>query len=133
MTLANVRDWLQSLGLADRFYIGKLDQKHEKSIGVYDNTKENKSNVIAIGGYGNTKTQCKPVSLLLHWNKNMNETEKAAKKLFKTIAGQALGADIGGYHASYIKITSPGAVYVGTDANGVYEYVLNLEIYYQEV
>lgn len=35
MTLANVRDFLKTIINAERFYIGRLDNKQDKSIGVY--------------------------------------------------------------------------------------------------
>lgn len=35
MTLANVRDFLKTIINAEHFYIGRLDNKQDKSIGVY--------------------------------------------------------------------------------------------------
>ena len=35
MTLANVRDFLKTIISAEHFYIGRLDNKQDKSIGVY--------------------------------------------------------------------------------------------------
>ena len=37
--LSNVRDWLKTLISADFYYIGKLDVKNDKSIGVYQRKK----------------------------------------------------------------------------------------------
>ena len=131
MTLVNVRDWLQSLDLADRYYIGKLDQKYEKSLGVY--AGDHGKHSIAIGGQSNTKTRKKPISLLLHWSKNKDESEKAAQKLFETIITHAPDAKIGDYTADCILIGTNGPVDVDSDQFGVYEYVVNFDIFYQEV
>ena len=35
MELADIKDWIKTLGVGDRFYIGKLENKKERSIGVY--------------------------------------------------------------------------------------------------
>ena len=67
--------------IADYFYIGKLDNKKEKSIGIYQLQTSNYTN-IAIGGLTNTKSFEKNVSILIHWNKNANETELKALELY---------------------------------------------------
>ena len=65
---------LDSCIIADHFYIGKLDNKKDKSIGVYQLERSSPPG-IAIGGISNTKTMEKSVSILIHWNKNAKETE----------------------------------------------------------
>ena len=35
MELADIRDWIKTLGVGDYFYIGKLENKRERSIGIY--------------------------------------------------------------------------------------------------
>ena len=55
--LADIRDWIKSLNYtaSENCYIGKLDNKKDKSIGVYQLKTSNEAN-IAIGGIDNTKT-----------------------------------------------------------------------------
>lgn len=36
MTLADVRDYIESIGLTEHVYMGKLPDKEEQSIGVYN-------------------------------------------------------------------------------------------------
>lgn len=66
------------------FIIGKLDNKNEKSIGIYQNKHAGSAN-IALGGLEQTKTQQKQISILIHWNQYANETEEAAQKLYDNI------------------------------------------------
>lgn len=79
--LADIRDWIKSLNYtaSENCYIGKLDNKKDKSIGVYQLKTSNETN-IAIGGIDNTKTLEKSVSILIHWNKNAKETEEISKQ-----------------------------------------------------
>lgn len=48
--LADVRDWLKTLGSAEHYYIGKLDAKQDKSIGVYSRATTGTPPGIALGG-----------------------------------------------------------------------------------
>lgn len=72
--LANIRDWIESFGVGENFYIGKLDNKKDKSVGIYQREGYGGMNM-AIGGIDATKTAIKRISILIHWNKNANETE----------------------------------------------------------
>ena len=49
MTLADVRDYIASLELAEHVYMGKLPDKEDKSVGVY-NSKHQYPQHIALGG-----------------------------------------------------------------------------------
>ena len=83
MTLAIIRDWLKTFGLAENYYTNRLDNKKEKSLGVYDRTISGSRPVMAIGGLQNSSYDMMPVSLLLHWNRDARETEEA--KLWKAL------------------------------------------------
>ncbi len=129
MYLADIRDWIKTLGVGENFYIGKLDNKKEKSIGVYQRRPSGKAEV-AIGGIENTKTVTKQVSILVHWNQYANETEEAAKKLYDKIL-YSKEVTIAGKHVNYIRLEVPEPVDVGTDDNGVYERVIWLDFIYE--
>ena len=129
MTLANIRDWLKTFGIAEHYYIGKLDNKKEKSLGVYQRQGGNPH--IALGGLANTKYQVKRVSILLHWNKNANETEITAQQLYDKIITLKEPPVIGNTKVYYISMQVPEPVDVGTDDAGVYERVIWMEIYYE--
>ena len=83
MTLSDVRDWLKSLNCAEHYYIGKLDRKQDKSLGVYSRAQTGAPAEIALGGLAATKTAVKRVSLLVHWNNSAKETEAAARNASK--------------------------------------------------
>lgn len=129
--LADVRDWLERLDLAEHYYIGKLDAKKEESLGVYSRAATGRSPGIALGGLSSTKIEVKPVSLLLHWNNNAMETELAAWKLYEALL-EPENIHIGDMaRVSYIHLRVPEPVDVGTDAKGVYERVIWMDIYYE--
>lgn len=129
LSLADIRDWIKSLGAAEHYYIGKLDNKMEKSIGVYQR-QENGPPVTAIGGLGCTKYDIKKISVLVHWSKNARETEAAASALFEKLR-HFTSVEIGQTHITYLMLLIPEPQDVGTDDNGVYERVIWFDLYYE--
>ena len=127
MTLADVRDWLKTMSAAENYYIGKLDNKKEKSLGVYSRRRAGEP-VIAIGGVKKSSYEIKAISLLLHWTTNARETEAAATALFDQLVG-ITSLDVGDEHISYLALRVPEPQNVGTDDNGVYEYVIEFDLY----
>lgn len=82
MMLEDIRDYITTLGISKTVYMGKLPDKKDESIGVY-NSKHQHSYRTALGGlegYGE-----KYVTLLVHWNKSPRDTEKAAIELFEKL------------------------------------------------
>lgn len=130
MTLTQVRDWLKTLGVADHYYIGKLDRKREKSLGVYSRAATGGEAQVAIGGDDATRTRVKQISLLLHWNNNANETETAAQALYDALRAAA-SFQMDQLNVSYLRLRVPEPVDVGTDDNGVYERVIWMDLYYE--
>lgn len=131
LALANIRDYISSFGIAEdsSVYSGKLDNKKEKSIGVYQRKAEG-SPGIALGGYGSSSYEVKPIAILVHWNKSQRETEAAAFALFVKLKNETV-VDIGGMHIQFIRLMVPEPQDVGTDDNGVYECVIWLDIIYE--
>lgn len=131
LTLKEVRKWIAGLGVTsdDNVYIGKLDNKQQKSIGVYSRSVSGKPN-IAIGGIDCTTYMEKPVSLLIHWNKSKDETEKAAYALFDKLLNTS-SLYINGIHVSHLRLMVPEPQDIGTDESGVYEYVIWLDFIFQ--
>lgn len=127
MTLAEVRDYLKTVAGAKHYYIGRRDGKQEKSVGVYPLRRPGYP--VAIGGEEATATGMKPVSLLVHWTKNADETERAAQALYSKLLS-AQGAVVGGRKVDYFKPLTPEPVDVGTEGD-VFERVLEFEIYYE--
>ena len=127
--LADVRDWVETLGIGEHFYIGKLDNNLEKSIGIYQRKPSGRPD-IALGGLSCTKTETKQFSILIHWNKYADQTEKAAHELYDKFL-RVTDLTIAGNHVNYLRLEVPEPVDVGTDDNGVYERVIWLNLIYE--
>ena len=129
ITLAEVRDWIKTFNAANNYYIGKLDNKQENSIGIYQRKKIDGPRV-AIGGRALASYDVKSISILIHWNKNANETEKRAQYLYNRLF-EAESVVIGETPIKMIALLQNEPVDVGTDDNNVYERVIELDLYYE--
>ncbi|MDH6430278.1 MULTISPECIES: minor capsid protein [unclassified Paenibacillus] len=127
MTLAEVRDWLKTQVECLNWYIGKMDGKPEESITVYN--LNSGTPVLAIGGLANTSYAVKAVSILIHWSKNANTAERKAMEVYAALFGQS--AVIAGKRVISFQMRTPEPVSVGTDENNIYEYVIEVTIYYE--
>lgn len=132
LTLKDIRQYISVLGIAadSNVYIGKLDNKKQQSIGVY-NRKADGPARIALGGLKCTTYGTRPISLLVHWNRNVSESEKAAYDLYEALLNEKSGLVIGDTEVRFLVLQVPEPVDVGTDDNGVYEYVIWLDFIYQ--
>lgn len=129
ITLAEVRDWIKTFNAANNYYIGKIDNKQENSIGIYQR-KTIDGPRVAIGGRSLTSYDVKSISILIHWNKNANETEKRAQYLYNRLF-EAESVVVGGTPIKMIALLQNEPVDVGTDDNNVYERVIELDLYYE--
>ena len=128
--MSDVRDWLKTLNVAEHYYIGRLDNKEEKSLGVYSRNRSG-GPVMAIGGLEASKYDIKSITLLLHWNANARETEIVAQNLWSELL-DVTNLDIGnGQHVDYLALLVPEPVFVATDSAGIYEYVIDFDLYYR--
>ena len=128
MILSDIKDWLKTLNVAEHYYTGKLDNKQDKSLGVYQRDAGRPG--IAIGGLECTKHAVKRVSLLLHWNENAKETEIAAMELYDKLT-KAVRPTIGEEQVYCIMMQTAEPEDVGTDDNGIYERVIWMDIYHE--
>ena len=131
MSLGDIRGYIAGLEIAedDRVYIGKLDNKKEKSIGVYNRKGEGPPQ-IPLGGLDFSTYDMKRISLLVHWNRNVLEAEQAARSLYDALLKEH-SLKIGDTEVRFLVLQVPEPVDVGTDDNGVYEYVIWLDFVYQ--
>ena len=131
LALKDIKQYISGLGIADdeHVYIGRLDNKKEKCIGVYGRPTSGPVN-IAIGGLECTTYDTKSVSLLIHWNKIKDETERTAYDLFEKLRS-VTSLSIGDTHINYLRLMVPEPQDVGSDDGGVYEYVIWLDFIYQ--
>lgn len=126
--LADIREWIKTLSIADFFYAGKLDAKKEKSIGVYQLKRTMPPNV----AYSRLETyERKGVTLLVHWNKNATETETAAFMLYEKLRAVDF-LRLNETNVLYLELLQSEPVDVGSDENGVYERVIDLILYYKK-
>jgi hypothetical protein len=129
MMLSDVRDYIESLSLAEHVYSGKLDAKEEKSIGVY-NSKHCHAYSTALGGRAMESYGTRYVTFLVHWSRFQRETEKAAEALFNAIR-DACEAAVNGQQIKFIQPLVSGPVDVGTDGAGIYEMAIEAAVIYQ--
>lgn len=129
MMLSDVRDYIASLGLAELVYMGKMPDKKDKSVGVY-NSKHQHTYQTAIGGPDLESYGTKYVTLLVHWNQSPRETERAAASLFDVLK-RAREITV---NEKKIKFILP--LYdlqdVGTDDAGVYEMVIEAAFIFEK-
>lgn len=127
MLLSEVRDWFKTKIDCPQWYIGKIDGKKEQCIGLYG-VQGAKGN-IAIGGLPNTSYAAKSIAILIHWGKNSNVAEQKAQEIYNCMFGRD-GA-IGGKRVIQFDMRMSEPVSVGTDDNGIYEYVIEVNIIYE--
>lgn len=127
--LEDVRDYIITLGLVDagRVYMGKMDNKKEKSIGVYQ-LKQSRAPTISLGDSGTYKI--KSISLLVHWSKSARETEKVAWQLYELLR-DVQNVTINGTNIIYIQMLQEEPVDVDMDESKVYERVIEINIFYE--
>ncbi len=124
--LVQFKDYLKTLNVADHYSVGKIDNSKEKSLGVYSSAG-GESRIEAIGRESSYDRA--NVRLLLHWNKNAVETENSARTLFEKIR-YITDTQMGDIFVCYVHLLNQEPVFLGTDDNGVYEYYLSVDIYY---
>ena len=130
--LSQVRDYIKTANIAENYYIGKLDSKKEKSIGVYQLKKYNDYKR-AVGSEENDRFKQKGISVLIHWNKNAAETERASYELYNFLKSTQPKTKIGDYEISYIQMLQNEPVDVSTDDAGIYERVIECIIHYKKI
>ena len=124
--LANFRDYLKSLDVADNYYLGKMVNETEKSLGVYSQPGFRRPEAIGLRG----SYDIAGFTLLLHWNKNAKESEAAARDLYEKIR-YITDLDMGTLHVDYLDLLEAEPSFIGTDGNGVYEFSIPGRIYYR--
>ena len=130
LSLKQIKDWIKTLDTgAEHFYIGKLDNKNDKSIGGY-NAKKALAPYIALGGLANTSYRQKAVTFLIHWDMNQDRTEEASNRLYEQLEAKT-DIIIDGIKIKYIELLECEPISVDTDDKGVYEMVINAVFYYE--
>ena len=131
ITLADIRDWLKSFGLFDNYYIGRLDSKKKNSLGVYNRQDAGRREVIG----GLKVYEKKGVSLLIHGDTNKANTERKAWNLYNAIESVSKNENIliaKEKKVFFIELLNNEPIDVNQDADSVYEYVIEMNIYFEK-
>ena len=129
--LEDIRDWLKSFGLFNNYYIGRLDTKKLNSLGVYNLQDAGRREVIG----GLKKYKKKGISLLVHGDTNKTTTEKKAWSLYEKLEELIYTCEypqIGNKKVYFIELLNNEPIDVDQDANSIYEYVIELNIYFEK-
>ncbi len=129
--IGDVRDYIAGLGIAknEDVYCSKLEGEKDKTIGIYHLKRAGPAR-IAIGGIENTSYRIKPVSILIHWNRSPRDTEKVSDGLFNMLRDMK-NVTVNGTMIKFTQMQCLEPIDVGTDDNGIYEMVIELDFYYE--
>ncbi|MBS5305748.1 MAG: minor capsid protein [Clostridium sp.] len=126
MLLSEIREYLKTKIDSPQWYLNKVGDK-EESITIYNTTGS--APRIALGGLEQTSYTTKAISILVHWGKDSNKAELKAQEVYNAFFGQ--DGTIGGKRVIQFKMKTDSPVYVGTDTEGIIEYVIETIIYYE--
>ena len=126
MLLSDIREYLKSKIESPQWYLNKVGGK-EESITIYNTTGSYPR--IALGGLEQTSYTTKAISILVHWGKDSNKAELKAQEVYNAFFGQ--DGIIGGKRIIQFKMKTDSPIYVGTDSEGIIEYVIDTTIYYE--
>lgn len=131
MTTEQLKNWIktQDTDFSGCIQLGGVNANAQRFLGVYPGTVTGRQH-IAIGGPACTSYDTFSARLLLRWGKSQPEAERKAKSLWGLFYGRT-GFDMDGTAVSY---ADPGAgpVPLGKGADGVFEYVINLNIIHKK-
>lgn len=127
MTLAEVRDWMQTVIDCPQWYLGSMAGKVDKCITLYNTTGP--PSRIAVGGIKNTGYTIKPISILVHWGKSASAAEIKAKEVYDALFGQS--AVIGSKRVFMFHMPQLQPIGVGVDSEGIHEFVIETHIYHE--
>ena len=131
IALADIRDWLKTFKLFENYYIGRLDTKKRNSLGVYNLQDSGRHEVIG----GLKVYEKKGVSLLVHGDTNKTTTERKAWSLYNALEQLITSCEyplIGGKQVYFIEMLQNQPVDVDQDDDKIYEYVIELNIYFEK-
>ena len=86
LKLDDIRGYIAGLAIAEdtNVYLGKLPTKNDHSIGVYHRQGSGPP-VMALGGYDYSSYDVRRISLLVHWDRDVQASERAAYELYEKL------------------------------------------------
>ena len=131
MNTENLKNWLktQDPEFEGRIQLGGVNGNTPEFLGVYPGTASD-SQHIALGGPACTSYGAMAARLLLRWGKSQTAAEAKAQALWRLFYGLT-NADMDGVSVACV---DPGKapVPIGKGVDGVFEYVINLNITYNK-
>ncbi len=128
MTISDFKDWLKEIIDCPNWSAGGLRTTDEKQIVAYNGRAF--TNPMAIGGIKNSSYKGKGIRILVHWNKNVKESEIKAQEVYEALYGLT-NVKIAGKKVIQFKMRETEPIYLGVDDSGIYEYVIDLEIIHE--
>lgn len=131
MTTEQLKNWIkaQDADFANCIQLGGVNGNAPHFLGVYPGNVAGRQHV-AIGGPAYTTYDTMSARLILRWGKSQPEAEAKARALWGLFYALT-DTDMDGAH---VVCADPGAspVPIGKGADGVFEYVINLNITYMK-
>ena len=126
LTLADIRDYVDSFGVADTVYMGMMDPKPERSFGVY-HSKHTHQYQTVLGGPEDETYDITYITILVHWSQSPRETYEAGSQIYDAIRADRNAR----VNDAEIWFTMP--IYslqdIGADEGGVHEMVMEAAVY----
>lgn len=129
MNINDVKKWLDTLELGfNRIVLGQLtDTSIEKLLSLRRGVSRSKSK-----GSGNSEITYDRIAIncIVHWNKNLADTDAKVKELEELFYQIEPLIKIGGF--LLVELIVRNVVYLGLDSNDIYEYAFDIEIIYKK-
>ena len=104
-------------------------KEKDKSIGVYHlNRGDNVQ--MAVGGIQNSSYAVKSISILIHWNKSVRETEKVSQELYDKLRDMK-HVNINDTNILFTEMLVSAPIEADTDDKGIFEMVIELKFCYE--
>ena len=117
----------------DGGYCGKLDNSREKVLSVYPLRQ---SGVPYRAFQALESYQKIPVSLLIHYNRNIDDTQRAADAVFQFLRTPSPAENLplvsNALRVHHIDFTTTEPIFVGTDEKGIFEFVIECLLYVEK-
>lgn len=123
MTIQEFTEYLKTICHFNKYYVNTIDEKQQFVLGVYNS--KNKSNKMT---RFKALHKVKDFSLLVHVCRNSLDSVLKAQELYDALYNvnrvPSLGID-------YIQLLYDEPVYIGQTSMGIFEYVIDVRIYYK--
>lgn len=131
MTTEQLKNWIktQDADFADCIQLGGVNGNAPKFLGVYPSNLNGRQH-IALGGIACTSYNTMIARLLLRWGHSQPAAEKKAWSLWGLFYGHT-NFDMDGAKVCFVD-PGTGPVPIGKGPDGVFEYIINLNITYMK-